>query len=238
LYTYAFWQLLFQVLLAAVNTGGFHCSFSASIWCLPLIFSFSFCRSLCLRMASHVVGCHGSLRSNILDTQFTFALDQELNDDLLPERTIAQKSKITERPLSSAVNLKEADHVVAVDFVARRMQESTLASVSLKLPLVAEIEKTHLAYVDQLAVGELDRVRREIPSFSISSSREYRCSGIAFAAAAAFCTSIRSTKATCDLHLPMTVDECLPSMIVMLRSIRSAATHSDHVVSVVHGDDL
>ena len=35
-----------QVLLAAVKTGGFHCSLSGSILLFPLIFSFSFCFSL------------------------------------------------------------------------------------------------------------------------------------------------------------------------------------------------
>jgi len=42
----------FHVLLDAVNTGGFHCNFSASMTLCPLIFSFSFCRSLCSMMAS------------------------------------------------------------------------------------------------------------------------------------------------------------------------------------------
>lgn len=93
---------------------------------------------------------------------------------LVIQEELTQKTQISAPgSLPPAVNFEEADHLIAIDFVSRRVQQSTLAPVSLELPLVAKVKETHLADVHQLAIRIFNRIWREIPGLNLMSSHLY-----------------------------------------------------------------
>lgn len=83
---------------------------------------------------------------------------------LMVEEQLAQQAQVaTPTALAAAVDLEEADVVVAVDFVAGGVQERAFGAVALEGPPGAEIRQAELADVDHVFFGEGQRVGREVP---------------------------------------------------------------------------
>lgn len=73
----------------------------------------------------------------------------------------------TPGPLASAIDFEEGDVVVAVDFVARWMEEGAFFAVPAKLRVVAEVGEAEFADVDEVAVAEFGWIGREVPGLDL-----------------------------------------------------------------------
>lgn len=87
---------------------------------------------------------------------------------LVVEEQLAQQTEIpAPGALPAAVNLEEADVLVAVDFVARRVHERALCPVAVELALAAKVQQAHFAYVHEVAVAVLDGVGGKVPRLDL-----------------------------------------------------------------------
>lgn len=67
--------------------------------------------------------------------------------------------------LSPAVDLEEGDVVVAIDFVARRVQERAFGAVALEWLEAVVVGEAEFADVDHVCFGESLRIGAEVPGF-------------------------------------------------------------------------
>lgn len=85
-----------------------------------------------------------------------FVIEEEFRE----EAEIAAPSS-----LSAAVDFEEGDVVVAVDFVAGRMQERAFGAVALELFEAVVVGEAEFADVDHVCFGEGLRIGAKIPGF-------------------------------------------------------------------------
>lgn len=96
------------------------------------------------------------------------AVEQE-GIDVVVERFMVQEQFTQQTQIAAPdalappVNLEKGDVGVAVDFVAWRVQQCAFRAMPVELPFATEIQKAHFADVHDVAVGEFDGVRAEVP---------------------------------------------------------------------------
>jgi len=85
-------------------------------------------------------------------------------EGLVVEEELRQQAQVAAPgALPPAVDLEEADVVVAVDLVAGRVQERAFGAVALEGPPSAEVRQAELADVHHFFFRVFDRVRAEVP---------------------------------------------------------------------------
>lgn len=87
---------------------------------------------------------------------------------LVVEEELGQEAEVaTPGALAPAVDLEEADVVVAVDLVAGRVQERAFGAVALERAALPEVRQAELADVDHFLFRVFYRVRAEVPRFHL-----------------------------------------------------------------------
>ncbi len=87
---------------------------------------------------------------------------------LVVEEALAEQAEVAApRLLAATVDLEEGDVFVAVDLVAGRMRERALAAVTAEGDGRRKVGEAHLADVERVDVGVLERIGAKVPSFDL-----------------------------------------------------------------------
>ena len=87
---------------------------------------------------------------------------------LVVEEALAQQAQIPAPGLlAAAVNFKEGNVFVAVDFVAWWMHQQALAAVAIEQELAREVRQTHFAQIQAVDVRKLRWVRAKVPGLDL-----------------------------------------------------------------------